>query len=180
VSRVEGDAPHEGRTQIGKAIILIVVTAVIAVLVLHHVGSSGAASSPTTATSTTTTVPHTGKATRKAPTKTLLPPSKVTVQVLNGLLTGSLATNLSNTLKSGSGYETLPPNNTSTETSTSVIYVVSRGYLPEAKVLAATLGLTDKSIHRGLPTSAPMPSGVPGRANLVVVIGTSLQAKAGT
>jgi hypothetical protein len=170
---------HEGRTQIGKAVILIVITVVIAVLVLHHVGSSTASTS--TASSTTTTSVPKGKSgtTKKKPaTKPLVAPSKIKLQVLNGLQTGSLAGNLSQALKSQHGYDTLGANNTTSQDTTSMIYVVTRGYYREAEVLAGYVGLTKSSIHRGVPTSAPVPSGVTGQADLILVIGSSLQARA--
>jgi hypothetical protein len=185
MSRVEGDVPaHEGRTQIGKAIVLIVVTVLIAVLVLHHVSSSGATPKTSTrppASTTTVSTPkskHPKKRIKKA--KPLVAPSKVKLQVLNGLISGSLATNLSNTLKAKPGYDTLPPNNTSAKDTKSMIYVVTPGFYREAKALAATVGLSDGSIHRGVPKTAPVPSTVTAQANLVLVIGTSLKAKAST
>jgi LytR cell envelope-related transcriptional attenuator len=185
VSRVEGEGPvHEGRTQIGKAIVLIVVAVLVAVLVLHHVNSGGATTSTggNTSTSTTTTVAKTGKHKKppKKKAKPLVAPSKIKLQVLNGLQSGSLAGNLSTKLKSKPGYETLPANNTTVADTTSEIYVVTPGYYREAKVLAAAVGLSDKSIHRGVPKTAPVPPGVTANANLVLVIGTSLKAKAST
>jgi hypothetical protein len=184
VSRVEGDPPaHEGRTQIGKAIVLIVVVVLVAVLVLHHIGSSGAVTTKIGAnpsTSTTTTVAQKGHKPKKTKKKVkpLIAPSKIKVQVLNGLLSGSLAGNLSAKLKDKPGYETLPANNTTVGDTTSMIYVVTPGYYREAKVLAAAVGLSDKSIHRGVPKTAPVPAGITSQANLVLVIGTSLKAKA--
>jgi hypothetical protein len=178
VSRTEPEY-HEGRTQIGKALILIVVTAVIAVLVLHHVGSSTA--SPSTATSTTTTTIAKGKAgktKKKSPTKPVVAPSKIKLQVLNGLQTGSLAGNLSQVLKTQHGYDTLSPNNTTAKDTTSMIYVVTKGYYREAEVLAGYVGLTKKSIHRGVPSSAPIPSTVASQSNLILVIGSSLESRA--
>ncbi|HEY1734359.1 MAG TPA: LytR C-terminal domain-containing protein [Acidimicrobiales bacterium] len=172
------DNGRDGRTQIGKAVILVVVTAAIAVLVLYHLtGSNG--TNVASSSTTTTTVPA-KTTTTTAPTKPLVAPAQIKLQVLNGLLTGTLAGNLSTTLKASPGYDTLPANNTTTMTSTSVIYVVTTGYYPEAEALAATLGLGDSTITKGIPAGAPVPSGVATQANLIVVIGTSLQAKAGT
>ncbi len=180
MSQAEDDPPgHEGATQIGRAIILIIVVVVVAVLVLHRVGSSNGGQSSSAAT-TTTTAPSTSTTKPKSKTTPkLIAPSKIKVQVLNGLQTDSLAGNLSTTLKSGSGYNTLPANNTTAKATTSKIYVVTSGYYQDAKRLASTLGLTKKSITRGVPSAAPIPSGVASQANLIVVIGTSLQAKAG-
>lgn len=178
MSRAEPEY-HEGRTQIGKAIVLIVITVLIAVLVLHHVGSSTASTS--TATSTTTTSLPKGKsgtAKKKQATKPIVPPSKIKLQVLNGLQTGSLAGNLSQALKTQHGYQTLSANNTTSVDTTSMIYVVTRGYYREAEVLAGYVGLTKASIHRGVPKSAPIPSSVTGQADLIIVIGSSLQARA--
>jgi hypothetical protein len=183
VSRLEGDVPpHEGRTQIGKAIVLIVVTVLIAVLVLHHVASSGPATKVATKPPASTTSVPTNKTTpkkkRHRKLKPIVAPSKVKLQVLNGLLSGSLAGNLSTTLKNKPGYDTLPANNTTTEDKKSIIYVVTPGFYREAKALAVTVGLSDGSIHRGVPKTAPVPSSVTTQANLVLVIGTSLKAKA--
>jgi hypothetical protein len=173
---------HEGKTQIGKAIVLILVAVVIAVVVLHHVGSSGVASSIGTRATTTTTVPLKHKAPpkkKKQVVKPLIAPAKIKVQVLNGLLTGTLAGNLSASLKGSPGYDTLPANNTTVRTTTSVVYMVTRGYYREARALAKVLGLTGQSVKRTIPASAPIPAGIKSQANLIVIIGTSLQSKAG-
>lgn len=173
-----GTGMHEGRTQLGKAVVLIVVAAVIAFLVLHRTpATSATATSTQTSTTASTAAASTTTSTTLAPLKE---PKDVTVQVLNGLQTGSLAGNLSMTLKSKYGYQTLTPLNTSAVTHTSVIYVVTHGFRREGAALARTLGLPARVVHRGVPAHAPVPDGVKAHANLIVVIGTSLQAKAGS
>lgn len=175
--RGDGTGVHEGRTQIGKAVVLILVAAVIAVLVLHRNPTPTATDTSAESSTTTSVAAASTTSTTLAPVK---PPKQITVQVLNGLQTGSLAGNLSATLHGKYGYQVLPANNTTAVTHTSVIYVVSHGFRREAKALARTLGLPDSVVHRGVPAHAPVPSGVTAHANLIVVIGTSLQAKAGS
>ncbi|HLI00152.1 MAG TPA: LytR C-terminal domain-containing protein [Acidimicrobiales bacterium] len=174
--RGDGTGVHEGRTQIGKAVVLILVAAVIAVLVLYR-NPAPNATDASAHSSTTSSAASTTTSTTLAPLKQ---PKQITVQVLNGLQTGSLAGNLSTTLHGKYGYQTLAPLNTTAVTHTSVIYVVTHGFRREAHALARTLGLPATVVHRGVPAHAPVPSSVTSHANLIVVIGTSLQAKAGS
>lgn len=175
--RGDGTGVHEGRTQIGKAVVLILVAAVIAVLVLHRNPASNTSDASAHSSTTSSVAASSTTSTTLAPLKQ---PKQITVQVLNGLQTGSLAGNLSTTLHGKYGYQTLAPLNTTAVTHTSVIYVVTHGFRREAHALARTLGLPASVVHRGVPGHAPVPSSVTSHANLIVVIGTSLQAKAGS
>ena len=184
-----GDGP--GRTHTTKALALVAVAVLIAVLVLHRTGSPSAghvttAVGPVPTTTTTTTAPPSPSASVTAPaaSTTTLPlasPADITVAVDNGLLTGNLATNLTARLKAD-GYQTRPPDNTTVLTRTTAIYVARSGYSGEAARLAAQLGLTTGHVQivSSLPTSAPIPPVSSSGADLVVVIGTSLQSVAST
>ena len=169
---------EQGRTQTGRALVLVVVVALIAVVVLRHTGSSVAGPArPARAAGaavTTTTAPA-----RPPASTTTLPavaPADTTVEVLNGLEVGSLASNLSGRLRVD-GYKTLPPDNATTLTPASMIYVVQAAYYPAATMLVSTLGLAAGTIQitRGLPASAPVPAGAATGTDLIVVIGTNLQ-----
>jgi hypothetical protein len=179
VSDPDGGARPEGRTQTGRAVVLVAIVALITVLVLRH--SPGETSHQAAAATTTTTVVK-GVTTPSVTTTTTLaparPPSEVVVQVLNGLIAGSLAGDLSVKLHTTHGYMTLPAADTTSRTTASRIYVARTGYYPEAIALAGYLGLGDRSIYRRVPTSAPIPAGVVGHADLIVVIGKALQSQA--
>jgi hypothetical protein len=193
VSDAEGESPRAnglGRAQTGKALALVVVAALVAVLVLHHMGSSSArptgsvAVAPVATTTTTPGAPSVTPTPTAKPTTTTVPlaaPADITVGVVNGLQAGNLATNLTARLKAD-GYRTLPPDNTTVLTRTSVIYVARSGYAGEATRLAAQLGLRAGAIQveSSLPSTAPIPAVSSTGADLVVVIGSSLQAEAST
>jgi hypothetical protein len=171
--------PHESRTQTARAVILVVVVVVVAVLVLRHVGSSthvGAAPNPSTTTTTTKTGPKPRTTKKVAP---LEHPSQLTVQVLNGVQTGSLAGNLSTRVKAF-GYQTLAPENTTAVTQTSVIYLAKPGLYREAIRLAARIKLPVSDIQRTIPATAGVPPGTASKCDLIVVIGTSLVTEAST
>ncbi len=170
-------APHPGR-----AALLVIVAVAVTVALLTRLGagsgarsvsassppsSGSSASSTTTSTTTTTTVP----------TK---PPSAVELQVLNGLLAGTLSAQWSAKLHADPGYPTLPADNTTAQDPISAIYIVRAGYQPEAQALARTVGLPDSSIVDVVPppSSAPIPSFDLKEADLVLVIGDSLASKA--
>lgn len=171
----------DGGLQWGKALILIVVLVVIGVVVLARTGHGS-----TTHTSTSgTTTPHHGVATTStlpAPTTTtsVLPAAQVKVQVLNGVLTGSLAGEWSQKLKTQFGYITEPPDNATVKVPTSIIYVLTPGYLAEAQHLATSVGLTASAVYPTVPApaSAPIPTADRAAANLVLVIGPDLAASA--
>ncbi len=131
-------------------------------------GSGSSASTTTTTTSTTTT------------TAATIPPSKIELQVLNGLQTGPLSAEWSAKLHSDPGYQTMAARNTTAQDTISAIYIVKSGYQAEAQALAKTVGLPDSSIVDVVPppSSAPIPSVDLQQADLVLVIGDSLASKA--
>jgi hypothetical protein len=171
--------PPSGGTQTVKAVVVIVAVVLIGWLVLHH--RSGATSVTTT---TTTRVSHTTTTLRSqaAPTTTvpLVPPSSIKLQVLNGVLTGSLAGEWSTKLKANPGYNTLVPDNATAKVAQSEVYVLTPGYLPEARALAAAVGLPASAINPTIPAplSAPIPPAERTTANLVLVIGPDLAGSA--
>ncbi len=163
-----------------RAIVLIAVLVIVAIGVLSrssgHPAVSTRASAGTSAPATTT--PTTAAATT-TPT-TVVPASQVKLQVLNGVLTGSLAGQWSNKLRANPGYQTLPPDNATSKVTSSAIYILTPGYQPEAASLAATVGLPSSAINPTVPApaSAPIPNSERATANLVLVIGPDLAAGA--
>ena len=168
-----------------RAALLVVVAVVVTVLLLTRLGGGGAG--PTAASSTsgsgagssadTTTTTTTSTTTT---TVTTVPPSKIELQVLNGLQNGPLSAEWSAKLHSAPGYETMAARNTTAADTISAIYVVKSGYQAEAQALAKTVGLPDSSIVDVIPppSSAPIPSVDLQQADLVLVIGDSLASKA--
>lgn len=176
-------APRDGGVNGMKAVVLIAVLIVLAIGVLarssgHPTPAVGAATAHKAATGPTTTVP--AAPTSTTPT-TVLPPSQVKVQVLNGVLTGSLAGEWTTKLKANPGYQTLPPDNATSKVSTSVIYVLTPGYKSEAAALAAAVGLPSTAVNTTVPppASAPIPASERASANLVLVVGPDLAGTAG-
>lgn len=163
----------EGGVQTVKAVIVIAVLVVLGIAVLarattgHNVASASSTTSTTTIPSSTTTT-------------TLVPAAQIKLQVLNGVLTGSLAGEWSSKLKSNPGYNTLPALDATSKVTSSQIYVVTTGYTPEAQALAAVVGLPTSAVNSTIPppSSAPIPSSVLSSANLVLVIGPDLAASA--
>jgi len=155
-----------GGTNTVRAVVLLVVAVAVAVGILSQIHSPRGTRTAGTAT-TTTTVP-------------LLAPSKVTVQVLNGLISGSLSSEWSAKLKDTYGYQTLPPNNVTRADTADTIYIVKAGFLPEAQVLAHQLALPTSVIVPSVPppASAPIPATVLHQADLVLVVGQGLASKA--
>ena len=164
---------QDGGTQTGKAVVLIVVVMVLGWIVLRH-GSSGptAPAHRASATVTTTTVPTT--------TTTLVPPPSIKVQVLNGTGGGNLASAWAKKIKTTSGYNTLAPDDTTSKVTTSAIYVITPGYVPEAYALASTVGLPPSAVNTTVPapSSAPIPTSERAKADLVLVIGPDLASGA--
>jgi hypothetical protein len=160
---------QDGGTQTGKAFVVIAVMVVLGWVVLHH-SSSGPATpvGHAAATVTTTTVPTT--------TTTLVPPASIKVQVLNGTGHGSLAGQWSSKLKTTAGYDTLAPDNATATVTTSAIYVMTPGYVPEAYALATAVGLPSSAVNTAVPapSSAPIPASERAKADLVLVIGPDL------
>jgi hypothetical protein len=160
-----------------------VVAVLIAVLVLHHKFSSGAdvagATTPTTKVVTTTTTPNV-LGTTTTTTVQLVTPPNIRLQVLNGVGTGSYAGEFTTKLHASPGYNTLQADNATATVGASQIYIVTSGYLPEAKALAATLGLSASSVVATVPppSTAPIPAADLTKSDLVLVVGPDLVAKA--
>jgi hypothetical protein len=173
-----GSAPSGTNT--GRAVVLVAVAVVIAVVLLSRLGSPAASTStgPKAAATTTTSLPRTTTTTTTATPP--LPPAQVKVQVLNGVLTGSLSSEWSAKLKTSPGYDTLPAENATQVVTSSAIYIVTNGFLAEADALAKAVGLPTTAIVTSVPppSSAPIPPAVLGEANLVLVIGPNLVASA--
>jgi LytR cell envelope-related transcriptional attenuator len=162
----------------GRAALVIVAVLVVGWLVLRH-GSS----SPSAATTTTHTTQTSTSSSTVAPTTTtvaLIPPASIKLQVLNGVGSGNLATEWSNKLKANPGYNTLAPDDATTKVATSVIYIITAGYLPEAQHLAAVVGLPATAVDETIPApaTAPIPAHDRAAANLVLVIGPNLASTA--
>lgn len=170
--------PEAGASS-AAGLVLVAVLLIVGILVLSKSGgtthaTATAVTKPKTVASTTTTVPA------PTTTTTTVPPSQVKVQVLNGVLVGELATQWSAKLKAGYGYLTELPDNATSKVATSVIYVLTPGYVPEANVLAQEIGLASTAVDTTVPppASAPIPSTERSTANLVLVIGPNLVAGA--
>lgn len=183
MSRRMGAGRNQPESGAGSAagLVLVAVLLIVGILVLSKSGGTTHATATAVtkakkATSTTTTT------TRPAPTTTTttVPPTQVKLQVLNGVLVGELATQWSAKLKAGYGYVTEPPDNATSKVTTSIIYVLTPGYVPEADVLAQEIGLTSAAVDTTVPppASAPIPSTERSTANLVLVIGPNLVAGA--
>jgi hypothetical protein len=163
-----------------------VVAIVIAVLLLHHAGSASSAKlgSSTSTTkphkSTTTTLNVIGGGSVTTTTQAPVPPAQVRLQVLNGVGTGSYAGEFSTKLHANPGYNTQAPDNATATVGSSAIYIVTAGYLPEAKALATTLGVSPSIIVQTTPppSTAPIPALDLTKADLVLVVGPDLVSKA--
>lgn len=181
-----GEEPGPGTgAHPARAVLLVVVAVAVTILLLTRMGgggtrptaassgpgsgSGGSANTTTTTTSTTTTT-----------TATTVPPSKIELQVLNGLQSGPLSAEWSAKLHSSPGYQTMAARNTTAKDPTSAIYIVKSGYQAEAQALAETVGLPASSIVDVVPppSSAPIPSIDLQQADLVLVVGDSLASKA--
>lgn len=166
---------------VAKAVALIAVLVVIGIAVLAK-ATAGGGSGPPARTAGSQAPSTTSPTTAAAPstTTTLVPPSEVKVQVLNGLLTGSLASQWSQKLKSNPGYTTLPPDNATSKVTASAIYILTPGYQAEANALAAAVGLPASAVNTTVPppASAPIPASERTSANLVLVIGPELASSA--
>lgn len=177
-----GGPGRDGGVHTGKAVLVIAVVIILGWWLLYKVPSPAkktpaAASGPATTAPTsshhgTTTVP------RSTTTTTLVPVSAVKLQVLNGVLTGNLASQWSNKLKASPGYATLPPDNATAAVASSLIYVITPGYAPEGNALAATVGLTPDRVKTVVPATAPIPPSEKAQANLVLIIGPDLESTA--
>jgi hypothetical protein len=163
----------------GRAILVILLVVLVGWLVLHH-GTSPAKHASSTPTTAATQPAVTTPATTPPTTVALVPPASIKLQVLNGMLTGSLSGQWSAKLKANPGYQTLPALNATTRVAQSVIYVVTPGFQREANALAVAVGLPVTAVVTTTPppTSAPIPNGVASTANLVLVIGPDLAGSA--
>jgi hypothetical protein len=179
----------EGALRAGRAAALIVVAAVVAIVLLHHSPSTPAvtaAKSVTTAPPTTVAAGHhssTATTSTTVPSSTTVastvPAAQVKVLVLNGASFSQPLASAFTTKVKADGYATLAPNNATTTVASSVIYVITAGYTPEANALAAKLGLTAKAVQTAVPAGSPLPAyAKTSGANLVLVVGPDLATKA--
>jgi hypothetical protein len=172
---------HDGGVHTLKAVVLIVVLVVVGVLVLDRSKPthSAATTAATHGHTTTTLAPTTTVPPPTTPT-TLIPAAQVKVQVLNGVLTGSLASEWSTKLKTRYGYTTEPADNATAKVTASTIYILTPGYVPEALALASQVGLASSAVNTTIPapTTAPIPTSERSTANLVLVIGPDLASSA--
>jgi hypothetical protein len=164
-------------TQTGKAVLVIAVVIVIGWLVLAKSNTPTKAASSATTRHTTTTLAPAGPTTTLAP---LIAPSQIKLQVLNGVLTGNLASEWSTKLKANPGYNTLPPDNATAKVAASQIYIITPGYQREANALAVAVALPVTAVNQTVPApaSAPIPAAARTTANLVLVIGPDLAGSA--
>lgn len=182
----EGSPARDPGTQTVKAVIVTAIAIAIALILLFHDPGSGSASGAAGGTGgaghvTTTTAPVTGPAT----TSTTMPPvtpQNVRLQVLNGVGSGNYSSEWSTKLHASPGYDTLAPNDATHTVASSQIFIITAGYLPEAKALAKTVGLPTTAIVTSTPppSTAPIPANDLSAADLVLVIGPDLEASATT
>ncbi len=177
----DGSLGRDVGTQTGKAVALIAVTVLIGILLLHHGSTSRVAAATSHKTTSTTAPPVTNPvSTTTSTTVALRPPSSIKLQVLNGVLTGNLATQFSQRLHGTNGYDVLAPDDATAKVLTSKVYILTPGYTGEADALAQTLGLGAQAVDTTTPppTSAAIPARDKSAANLVLVIGPDLAGKA--
>ena len=171
---------RDGGTHTTKAVVLIAVLVIIGLVVLNRTGSAKPAAAKPSATTKTTL--STSSTTRPGSTTstTLLPPASIKLQVLNGVGSGSYASQWTAKLRANPGYNTLAPDDATAKVASSVIYVVTPGYEGEGRALAATVGLTDSAVDPSVPpaSTAPIPPADRAKANLVLVIGPDLAGQA--
>lgn len=172
-------ARSDGGVQWLKALALIAVLVIVGVVILARTRTSPLSHTSTSSGSgshhSTTTV---GTVPASTTTTTVLPAAQVKVQVLNGVLTGSVAGQWSTKLKNQFGYITEPADNATEKVPTSIIYVLTPGYEPEAEHLAASVGLPASAVFPQVPppATAPIPTAERATANLVLVVGPDLAA----
>lgn len=178
------DLPGEGRSErraargggggfsAARGAALIGVAVILGVVLLNAiddgndgpVGDGGPASSTTSSSTTTTTVAKgsgdgTSSTTAKAAT---IPPSQVTVLVLNGSGRDGVATTLTNSLKA-KGYKTLPPSNAAVRAGT--VIDAKAGKTAACTTLAA-------SVPGAKVQAMPTPPPVATEADCIVIIGS--------
>lgn len=169
----------DGGVQWPKAVVLIVVLVVIGFFILDRTGTVKTGS-PTTTKKVATAPTSVTTAPAPVTTTTVLPAAQVKVQVLNGVGSGSLASEWSKKLKTTFGYTTEPPDNSTAKVPSSAIYILTLGYQAEADQLATQVGLSAGAVVTTVPppASAPIPASERSTANLVLVIGPDLAGTA--
>lgn len=188
----DGSFARDAGMQTGRAVVLVLVAVVIGGLLMiqmpkaptaagavktisrnHRSAAPPPKAKPKSTTTTSTT------------TTTLAPPAPATLKVvvLNACGITGVAGDYSVEL-AHDGYHVLPPNNATTDVTSSQIYVVSAAGAAGAAPLARTLGLTSAAVVASpVPTTAPIPSvylQTTGMVDLVVVIGPDLGKTAPT
>lgn len=180
------DLPSEGRSErraarggsggglsAARGAALIGVAIILGVVLLNAiddgnngpVGDGGPASSTTSSSTTTTTVAQgSGASTSSTTAKAApIPPSQVTVLVLNGSGRDGVASTLTNTLKA-KGYKTLAPNNAPAVRVGTVIYAKA------GKTAACTTLAT--SVPGAKVQAMPTPPPVATDADCIVLVGS--------
>ncbi len=175
-----------GTTQSGtrtfRAVLVIALVVVVGWVILRH--GPGPSHSSSAAAATTTTLPTSAAVTTPGTTPpttlALVPPASIKLQVLNGMLSGSLSSQWNAKLKANPGYDTLSALNATARVAQSVIYIVTPGLQREANALAAAVGLPATAVDPTSPppASAPIPNGITANANLILVIGPDLAGSA--
>lgn len=172
-----GGGPVEhGSLALGKGLAVVVVAVAIGVYLVQLGG--GKPTAPTAATTptttTTTTAPSTSTTTTTAPASAAGAPSAaVKVLVANASQTTGVAGYYSKVLVSD-GWGALTPTNALTVESTSSVYY-EPGQQASAGEIASELGLSSTSVGA---VSATTPVDVTQSADVVVVVGLDLAAKA--
>ncbi len=148
---------YQPATWVVLVIVLLFVLSAFAILRSH----SPASSSPTTSTTTTTTA---------SSTSTTLPVrSRVRVQVANGTTVSNLARDFTQRLQT-SGWDTLPPLNSTSKAAASVIYFTP-GNLVAAREIAAELHLSNSAVQ---PLNGLTPVAGASNDDVILVIGPDL------
>jgi len=165
-------------TRSARAVAIVVVAVVLALALLSTVHPrAGRAAVATRSRSRPSAARH-HHSTTTTTLRATIPPSEIHLQVLNGLISGTLSAEFSDALHLKYGYLTGAPADTTRTETASAIYVVTGGYLAEAEVLARQVGLPTTDIVTATPTTADgIPAGVLADSNLVLVVGQALAAK---
>ena len=168
-----------------RAALVVVVAVAIAVGVLVRMSPAHSSASPSgtthPATATTTTVPTGPTTTTPAVVSTTtttavtVPPSAVTVLVLNGWTTEHAALYFQKKL-AGDGYDTLAPNNALNETNTTTsVFVVAPADSATGTAIAELLGLSPSAVILPSPTNdSAIPATLLHQADIVVVVGSDI------
>ena len=179
------DLPGEGRSErraarggrggggfsAARGAALIAVAVILGVVLLNAiddgndgpVGDGGASSTTSSSTTTTTVATGSGGSTSSTTAKAAtIPPSEVTVLVLNGSGRDGVATTLTNALKA-KGYKTLTPSNTAVRAGT--VIDAKAGKTAACTTLAA-------SVPGAKVQAMPTPPPVASDADCIVIIGS--------